>query len=79
MIDVDNWQQKIESQLDKAAFDWEVIDYVGPFADDLRAGGVIKDYYDIVNQMDDDDTDYYHVQFLLDMDACVHELSTMTI
>lgn len=79
MIDFDTWQQKIETQLDKADFNWECKGYFGPFDDDLRAGQVIKDYYGIVSEMDDDDCAYWQLEAVLCMDACLHELSTMTI
>lgn len=70
MIDFDTWYQRIELKLDKADF---------VFEDDLRMREVILDYYGIISQMDDDDCDYWHLQTALDMDACHHELSTMTI
>ena len=79
MIDFDTWQQKIETRLDKADFLWSTKGYDGPFADDPRAGVVILDYYGIVSQMDQDDCEHWQLEAALCMDACQHELSTMTI
>ena len=74
MIDFDTWQQAVETQLDReAAVIEHTEDYYGQWA------RLANDYYGIVSQMDDDDGDYYHLEFVLDMDACLHELSTMTI
>jgi hypothetical protein len=79
MIDFDLWQQKIETQLDRADFAWSTKGYSGAFSNDLRTGEVILDYYGIVSQMDEDDCEHWQLEVALLMDACHHELSTMTM
>ena len=67
MIDFDTWQQAVTAQLDKEGIRFDFI------------GGLIADYEAIVSQMDDDDSEYWELETALHMDACLHELSTMTI
>jgi len=74
MINFDTWQQAVETQLDReAAVIEHTEDYYGPWA------RLADDYYGIVSQMDDDDSEYWELETALHMDACIHELSTMTI
>ena len=70
MIDFDQWIQDVQVQLDNESY---------------RAmhcrfrPAVVSDYEGIVSEMDDDDCAYWQLEAALCMDACLHELSTMTI